>query len=47
MIVTVGGFCGWWIYLATESQRDVVRDVVAGGAAGAKSAVAWLRAKIT
>lgn len=35
-------FALWWIYLATEVQRDMVRDVCAAGVAGVRNAWFWL-----
>ncbi|KAL6759447.1 hypothetical protein V8C86DRAFT_2572580 [Haematococcus lacustris] len=39
-------FVAWWLYLATEPQRDTVRDLAAGSVAAVSSAVAWVQEKI-
>ncbi|GFH12532.1 hypothetical protein HaLaN_08239 [Haematococcus lacustris] len=39
-------FVAWWLYLATEPQRDTVRDLAAGSVAAVSSALAWAQEKI-
>ncbi len=46
LIACTAGFVGWWTYLATETQRDAVRDVAAGTAAAGRSAIEWAKEKI-
>lgn len=49
LLITIGltcGFVGWWIYLATESQRDSVRDLAASAAESASNVKHWVSDKV-
>ncbi len=46
VVVLAGGFVGWWVYLASEAHRDVVRDVAASVVDGLVSAKNWVVEKV-
>lgn len=45
-VVLTGGFIGWWVYLASESQRDTVRDLAASVADTASNVKHWVQEKV-
>lgn len=46
-VVLTGGFIGWWVYLASESQRDTVRDLAASVADTASNVKHWVQEKVS
>lgn len=44
--VFIGGFYGWWRFIAKEAQRDTLRDLSGSAAATAKSVWGWAVDKV-